>query len=86
MMQLGGSGVGMGQPRMGMGLQPGANMPPQQYNPQPQPGGQMAYNMQYQQRQQSMNAQSYLGVPQQLVMTQPAVQQQQPPPPAPAKA
>ena len=78
----GGGGIGMGQPRMGMGLQPGANI--QEYNPQPQPGGQMAH-VQYQQRQQSMNAQSYLGVPQQLVMTQPAVQQQQPPPPAPAK-
>ena len=92
----GAGGMGMGQPRMGMGPQPGASMPPppQQYNPQAQPGGQMGHNvqyqqqLQYQQRQQSMNTQSYLGVPQQLVMAQPApVQQQQPPPqpPAPAK-
>ena len=111
MMQQGGGGaggvggMGMGQQRMGMGPQPGigagaAAMLPhqhQQYNPQAQPGGQMAPNMQYrqpqlQQRQQSMNTQSYLGVPQQLVIAQPGAAQepqhqlQQAPPPAPAPA
>lgn len=94
----GAGGMGMGHQRMGMGPPPGAanNMLPQQYNPHAQQyGGQMAQNMQYQQQpqhqQQAMNPQSYLGVPQQLVMAQPqppaaaAVQQQQPQPPPPAQ-
>ena len=95
MMQQGGGGGGAGGIHvgtggaggMGMGQQQRMGMGAQQYDPQaPLPAGHnnMAHGMQQyqQQHQQPMNTQSYLGVPQQLVVGQPpaAAQQQLQPP------